>query len=1078
MNSERVASLTPIPHPPFKPVVGNLPDIALDEVVILRLMELATEYGPIYRLRFPRNELIVVSGHDLVNDVCDDQRFDKSVTGGLENIRAFAGDGLFTAWTWEPNWSKAHNILLPNFSQRAMHSYLPQMIDLATQLCDRWSRLNPGETVDVVADMTKLTLDTIGLCGFNYRFNSFYRQDSHPFVVALVDALTEAQEQLRRLPIQNRLMVRAHRQFQDDITTMNLLADRLVRERREGTAPPELNDLLAHMLTGVDKKTGESLDDLNIRYQLITFLGAGHETTSGLLSFTIYLLLKHPEVLTHAYAEVDRVLGSNLDAAPTAEQLAQLGYLTQILKESLRLWPTAPGFTRYAFEDTVIGGKYAIPKQLPVLTLLPQLHRDPAVWGDDPERFDPDRFLPERERALPPHAYKPFGTGQRACIGRQFAMQEAQLVLAMILQRFTLIDYADYQLKIKQTLTIKPDGLLIQVRPRTERGVTLVVLPGAIDDVAEEPAPSVIRDGTPLLVLFGSNLGTAEALAQQIANDGTARGFTTTLAPLDEYTDNLPTSGAVVIVTASYNGTPPDNATGFCRWLQGDLAPDALAGVHYTVFGCGNRDWAATYQAIPTVIDAELAAHGAVRFHPRGEGDARDDFDGQFRAWYGTLWSDLARTLNLSTIERDAHLAQGHRYEVEVVTEESGAPLAATYNAVPFPITENRELQRRDGPAPSERSTRHVELTLPAGMSYQVGDYLGVVPRNHPDLVARAISRFSLPEHAIVRIRSNLPTRTQLPLDQPVPITVLLSDYVELQDAATRAQIQTLAAYTECPPERAQLQALGSDDPENVARYRDAVLIRRVSLLDLLETFPACALPFNVFLELLAPLRPRFYSISSSPRVDPSHCSITVGVVESPARSGQGTYYGACSTYLATCEPDKSVSAFIQAPSTPFRPPADPGTPIILVGPGTGVAPFRGFLQERAALAADGVRLGQAMLFFGCRNPEQDFIYQDELRAFAAQGLVDLHVAFSRADDRPKTYVQDLICSEADAIWQLLETGAVIYVCGDASRMAPDVRRAFAAVYRAQTGASEAMTEAWLAELTAGDRYIADVWAA
>jgi cytochrome P450/NADPH-cytochrome P450 reductase len=149
-----------------------------------------------------------------------------------------------------------------------------------------------------------------------------------------------------------------------------------------------------------------------------------------------------------------------------------------------------------------------------------------------------------------------------------------------------------------------------------------------------------------------------------------------------------------------------------------------------------------------------------------------------------------------------------------------------------------------------------------------------------------------------------------------------------------------------------------------------------------------------------------------------------------------------------------------------------------MVGPGTGIAPFRGFLQERAALAVAGVELGQAMLFFGCRNPEQDFIYQDELRAFEAQGLVDLQVAFSRATDQPKTYVQDLIRAEGNRVWQLLEAGAVIYVCGDASRMAPDVRRAFAAVYREQTGAGDATAEAWLADLTATGRYVADVWAA
>ena len=1071
------ASPMSIPQPPPRRVLGNLPDLDSDEVVIVRMMELAQEYGPIYKLQFPQDELIVISGLEYVDQVCDDQTFDKKIGGGLMNVRAFAGDGLFTAWTQEPNWSKAHNILLPNFGQRAIRGYLPQMVDLAQQLCDHWSRLNPDDEVDVSADMTRLTLDTIGLCGFNYRFNSFYREGQHPFVAAMVGALEEAQNRSRRLPLQNRLMVRAQRQFQDDITTMNLLADRLIRERRESELGGEINDLLEHMLVGVDKKTGESLDDLNIRYQLITFLIAGHETTSGLLTFATYFLLKHPDVLARAYDEVDAVLGDNLAASPTIEQLAQLRYLNQILKESLRLWPTAPGFTRYAYEDTLLGGRYPVRARQPILTLLPALHRDPAVWGDNAVEFDPDHFTPERERSLPAHAYKPFGTGQRACIGRQFALQEAQLALAMILQRFTLIDPHDYQLTLKQTLTIKPEGLLIQVRPRTER-LTMIMTAQPAPEPLPEDAPHVIAgDAVPLLVLFGSNLGTAEGLAQQIANDGVARGFAATIAPLDDYVDRLPTDGAVVIVSASYNGTPPDNASAFCQWLQGDLLPAALAGVRYTVFGCGNRDWAATYQAIPTLIDAELAAHGATRIHPRGEGDARDDFDGQFRSWYGSLWSDIARALDLPLVDADAQAMRGHAFEVEILEDAPAAPLAATYHAVTFEVLENRELQRKDGPNPSTRSTRHVAFAIPEGLSYRTGDYLGVVPRNPPDLVQRVLTRFGLKDETSLLIRNNVPARTQLPLDQPVTAGALLRDYVELQDAATRAQIQVLAGYTACPPEQERLLSLGSDDPEHVAHYREAILAKRVSVIDLLETFPSCALPFNIFLEMQTPLRPRYYSISSSPLANPARCTATVAVVEGPARSGHGVYHGVCSTFLAERAAGAPVSAFLQAPSTPFRLPADPLTPLIMVGPGTGMAPFRGFLEERAVMTALGDRLGESLLFFGCRDPEQDFIYEDELRQWADDGIVTLHVAFSRAPGLPRTYVQDEILAQADEVWRLLEAGAIIYVCGDASRMAPDVRRAFAAVYRQQTGGGDTAAEAWLASLTADGRYVADVWA-
>jgi cytochrome P450/NADPH-cytochrome P450 reductase len=1066
-----------IPQPPPRRVLGNLPDLESDEVIIVRMMELAQEYGPIYKLQFPQNELIVISGLEYVDQVCDDRHFDKMISGGLMNVRAFAGDGLFTAWTQEPNWSKAHNILLPSFSQQAIRSYMPQMVDLAQQLCDHWSRLNPDDEIDVSADMTRLTLDTIGLCGFNYRFNSFYREGQHPFVAAMVGALEEAQNRNRRLPLQNRLMVRAQRQFQDDITTMNLLADRLIRERRDSELGTEINDLLEHMLVGVDKKTGESLDDINIRYQLITFLIAGHETTSGLLSFAIYFLLKHPDVLARAYEEVDAVLGDDLDAPPTIEQLARLPYLNQILKESLRLWPTAPGFTRYAYEETLLGGRYLVRARQPILTLLPALHRDPAIWGDNATEFDPEHFAPERERALPAHAYKPFGTGQRACIGRQFALQEAQLALAMILQRFTLIDHRDYQLTLKQTLTIKPEGLMIQVRPRTERRTMVVTAAPAPEPQPEEAPHLVSGDAVPLLVLFGSNLGTAEGLAQQIANDGVARGFAATIAPLDDYVDRLPTDGAVVIVSASYNGTPPDNASAFCQWLQGDLSPTALSGVHYTVFGCGNRDWAATYQAVPTLIDTELAAHGAERIHARGEGDARDDFDGQFRAWYGSLWSDIAKALNLALADTDAHAMRGHTFEVEILDDAPVTPLAAAYHAVTFEVLENRELQRRDGPNPSSRSTRHIALAIPEGLSYRTGDYLGVVPRNHPDLVKRVLTRFNLSDETTLLIRGNVPARTQLPLDQPVTAGALLRDYVELQDAATRAQIQVLAGYTACPPEQEQLLSLGSDDPEHVAHYREAILAKRVSVIDLLETFPSCALPFNIFLELQAPLRPRYYSISSSPLMDPTRCTITVGVVEGPARSGHGVYHGVCSTYLAGREAGSHVSAFLQAPSTPFRLPEDPGAPLIMVGPGTGIAPFRGFLEERAALAARGDTLGEAVLFFGCRNPEQDFIYEDELRKWADEGIVTLHAAFSRVANQPKAYVQDQILAQADEVWRLLEAGAFIYVCGDASRMAPDVQRAFASVYRQHTGSSEAAANEWIAKLIADGRYIADVWA-
>ena len=450
--------LDPIPHPPKTFLVGNL--LALGATTPVQdMMKLAREYGPIYWLDMMGKPVIVVSGFSLVDELCDEARFDKSVRGALRKVRNFAGDGLFTAYTQEPNWSKAHNILLPNFGQRAMQGYHPMMLDIAEQLVLKWERLNANEEVDVVRDMTSLTLDTIGLCGFDYRFNSFYRDHNHPFVDAIVGALSGSMEQARRLPLEDLIRKGRDRKLRADIRFMNEMVDRIIKERRaSGDDVTSKPDLLSYMLSGVDRKTGERLDDLNIRYQIITFLIAGHETTSGLLSFAIHALLNNPHVLARAYEEVDRVLGPDPTVRPTYAQVNQLVYVSQILKETLRLWPTAPVFALYPYKDATLGGLYRMKKSGQILVLVPMLHRDKAVWGERAEVFDPDNWARDAEQARPANAYKPFGNGQRACIGRQFAMQEATLVLGMILQRFRLIDHTRYQLKIKETLTIKPTG--------------------------------------------------------------------------------------------------------------------------------------------------------------------------------------------------------------------------------------------------------------------------------------------------------------------------------------------------------------------------------------------------------------------------------------------------------------------------------------------------------------------------------------------------------------------------------------------------------------------------------------------
>ncbi len=214
------------------------------------------------------------------------------------------------------------------------------------------------------------------------------------------------------------------------------------------------------MLTSADPKTGEKLDDENIRYQILTFLIAGHETTAGLLAFTLHELARNRELRARVRLEVDRVVGEGM---PTMKQVLELDLVRRCQSEGLRLWPTFPAVTRAAREDTVIGGRFEVPKGQRITLLLNALHRDPAAWPD-PTRFDPDRFLPEAVKGRPPASYKPFGIGKRSCTGKHFALVEATLCLAVLIRDFDFDDPGP--LVLSPTVSPKPKNFLLKVRPR------------------------------------------------------------------------------------------------------------------------------------------------------------------------------------------------------------------------------------------------------------------------------------------------------------------------------------------------------------------------------------------------------------------------------------------------------------------------------------------------------------------------------------------------------------------------------------------------------------------------------------
>ncbi|MEU6776815.1 cytochrome P450 [Streptomyces sp. NPDC046759] len=459
-----------IPHPPRRlPLLGDV--LGVDRRRPLQdSMRFGRDLGPIFRRRAFGKEFVFVWGARLVADLADESRFAKHVGLGVANLRPVAGDGLFTAYNHEPNWQLAHDVLAPGFSREAMEGYHGMMLAVAGRLTDHWDReAAAGRTVDVPGDMTKLTLETIARTGFGHDFGSFERARPHPFVTAMVGTLTYAQR-LNSVPapLAPLLLRAASRRNAADMAHLNRTVDGLVADRqRSGRGD---GDLLDRMLETAHPETGERLSARNVRNQVITFLVAGHETTSGALSFALYYLARHPEIAARARAEVDRVWGAT--ERPAYDRVAKLRYVRRVLDESLRLWPTAPAFAREARQDTVLADDHPMRRGAWALVLTPMLHRDPEVWGEDAERFDPDRFDARAVRGRPPHTFQPFGTGARACIGRQFALHEATLVLGLLLRRYDLVTDPAYRLSVTERLTVMPEGLRLGLVPRRAAGTS------------------------------------------------------------------------------------------------------------------------------------------------------------------------------------------------------------------------------------------------------------------------------------------------------------------------------------------------------------------------------------------------------------------------------------------------------------------------------------------------------------------------------------------------------------------------------------------------------------------------------
>ncbi len=549
-----------------------------------------------------------------------------------------------------------------------------------------------------------------------------------------------------------------------------------------------------------------------------------------------------------------------------------------------------------------------------------------------------------------------------------------------------------------------------------------------LEDKQSAPAAGA---NTQLHILFGSQTGNAEALSQTAAKAARAKGLVPVVQALGEVDlDVFATMRHVLIVTSTYGeGEMPDNAQLFWNVISASTAP-RLEQMHFAVLAIGDTGYDGFCQA-GKFIDMRLEQLGAKRVADRIDCDI--DFEEPSSEWIGTAMPQFAASAGSS----------GNA--LESAPEAPVIPGSNKQNPYAAALATNKRLSAEE----SAKDIRHFEFDLTdSGLKYEAGDALGVIPVNDASLV------------------SLLLTQLKADYETPVPgfdrnLGDLLTYQFEISEPS-RKLIEWVGQNTTNQELRHVLQ---HDDKDTLA-----VWLWGKDTLDLLQLELTRSLSVPEFVAMLRPLQHRAYSISSSSKAHPNQVHLTIASVR--YHSGGRERKGVCSTYLAERVRRGEKPAIFISPNKAFRVPSNGNAPLIMVGPGTGIAPFRAFLQERQATGAEG----KNWLFFGDQHQAHDYIYEEELQAWQEKGLLtNLDLAFSR-DQEEKIYVQNRMLEKGAELYAWLQDGAYFYVCGDASRMAKDVDAALYEVVRQFGGLSSERAAAYVDQLKKDKRYLRDVY--
>lgn len=608
----------------------------------------------------------------------------------------------------------------------------------------------------------------------------------------------------------------------------------------------------------------------------------------------------------------------------------------------------------------------------------------------------------------------------------------------------------------------------------------------------------------PLYIFFGSQTGTSEGFARTLSEEGRQRGFDAKMVDLEDFEPGMMvTCKRALFLMATYGeGEATDNAMKFYKWIKPEkdemdtAAEDgALTEMEFGVFGLGNSQYE-HFNRMGKTTDASLEKLGATRVVAYNQGDDDGNLEEDFDNWKCAMWPVLTdRYLPLTADMPGADDVGDGRVNLvfsvvplnddglkrarasPVRTNQQASSTKYFFNTAIANVAVNRELRNVKEGGEAVGSTRHLEIDL-AGtdLRYDTADNLAVIPINSDaavDALCKAMGYNPLENFTIEPLDKDF----KYPFPVPCTIKEALQNYFDIHGLPKHSLVSKLLPYVTSDKQRLWLEDL--IDKNNHAAFKQYINGNGRSFFDLVTNeLDQCKVPFEDLLHVLPTMQPRYYTISSSSNVHPQNVHITVSVTDFKLPSGR-RFRGLTSAYLQGLRAGSdSCRVFVRAST--FKLPKNVSTPITMIGPGTGIAPMRAFLQEREFSNSKTRKAhGSNTLYFGCQKPNQDYIYEDELTSYKSKGvLTDLYLAFSR-QQKNKVYVQHLLggAANAKALCAELDQGGYIYVCG-ATAMGGDVHTALVEILRKHKSMTNERALAFLKDLQKSGRYVQELWSA